>query len=160
MLSLAWFHNDVKNLIDRASRTFRFRNIGRARSQGWEMWVHGQFSRRLSGGVSWAHLLKAETSDELLDELSPNKVRFYVSVEAASGTELNYERTYFDERTTFDAYVMLPDYVVHNVNVTQTLRYSLKLRLAVSNVTDACYEEELGYPAPGRQVTVGLIWGD
>jgi outer membrane cobalamin receptor len=157
-LEIAWFHNDLTNLIYRASKSYVFTNIGKAKSQGWELRTDWEVFNHLSFGMSWAHLQVSETTDELLEEVSPNKVRIYLSAKTNFGTELNYERNYFDERTTYRPDLMLSDYTTHNVNISQEVGYSLRLRLEVSNIADDYYEEELGYPGLGRQFMVGLTW--
>jgi outer membrane receptor protein involved in Fe transport len=75
------------------------------------------------------------------------------------GTTLNYEAAYIDERQFYytSSYVInLDSYFVHNVNVIQAITKNISARLEVSNLLDKYYEEEFGYPQPGRQIMGGI----
>jgi outer membrane receptor protein involved in Fe transport len=50
----------------------------------------------------------------------------------------------------------LSPHQIHIVRLAQEVFDHVRLTLEVSNLTDTDYEDELGYPAPGRQVTAGF----
>lgn len=155
-LEAVFFHNDLKNLIYRASRSYRFQNIGEAKLQGWELRTNVELSHYLSGDVSYGRIDPGESSEELLEDVSPNKIRIHLSGKTSFGMEAHYEFNYFDERTTYVSDLLLPDYEVHSVNVSQRVGEHLKVHFKVFNLLDTYYEEELGYPQPGRQFFGGV----
>jgi outer membrane cobalamin receptor len=155
-LELVLFHNDLKNLIYRESRSYQFRNIGRAKLQGWEAKAEWTFMRVLNGELSYSHVQEADPEKKLLEEVSENTWRLSLLLRTGFGAELNYRYSRLDQRSTYRADFVLPAYSVHDVNVTQKVTNLIRLRFEISNITDSNYEEELGYPAPGRQLAVGL----
>ena len=94
----------------------------------------------------------------LLRELAPHRFSVGLTADTPFGTRLRYDVTAQDERTTY-----VPDrrhaaYRLHSVTIRQSLSRGLVLHFEVFNLTDVDFEEELGYPAPGRTIAFGLDW--
>jgi len=157
-VEVAFFHNELANLIYRESRSYRFKNIGKATLQGWELRARFEFSRYLSGDLSYGRVDPERSSAVLLEEVSPNRLRALLTAETDFGLQVNYEFNSFDERTTYTPDWILPHYEIHSMNISQRIGKYLRVHLKVSNLMDADYEEELGYPAPGRQFFAGMTW--
>jgi len=155
---IAFFHNELTNLIYRESRSYRFKNIGSATLQGWELRTRFEFSRYLSGDLSYGRIDPGQSSDVLLEEVSPNRVRALLTAEANFGLQVNYEFNYFEERTTYIPNRILPHYEIHHASISQRIGKYLRVHFRVSNLKDADFEDELGYPAPGRQFFAGMTW--
>jgi outer membrane cobalamin receptor len=157
-VEVAFFHNELANLIYRESRSYQFKNIGKATLQGWELRTRFEFSRYLSGDIGYGRIDPERSSALLLQEVSPNRLRALLTAETNFGLQVNYEFNSFDERTTYMPDWILPHYEIHSMNISQRIGKCLRVHLKVSNLTDADYEEELGYPAPGRQFFAGMTW--
>lgn len=157
-LSVAWFHNDLTNLIYRASRTWRYENIGEARTQGIETRLSWSWTSLLSGSVGWAWIDPDRSTRELMEETPPHKVNVHLRVDAPTGTTIDYRLDSLDDRITWMDGFVLPSYTLHGISVSQALGSRLSVRVQVSNITDERYMDELGYPAAGRRFVVGLAW--
>jgi outer membrane receptor protein involved in Fe transport len=149
-LQLAYFYNELTNLIYRASSSYRFQNISNAKLQGIEARSVFYYNRNISAELSYCYLNSPGSSTEILEEVPQNKVRFAVSIITDFRVNVNYEFNYFDERTTYIPSKNLNSYTLHSINVSYQLLDFLKLRAELNNLTDAYYEEELGYPSAGR----------
>jgi outer membrane cobalamin receptor len=157
-MEIAFFHNELTDLIYRESKSYPYRNIGKATLQGWELRTRFEFSRYLSGDMSYARIEPRHSSDVLLEEVAPNRVRAMISGETGFGMEANYELNYFDKRTTHIAGRVLPPYAIHNANISQRVGKYLTLQLRVFNLLDRDYQEQLGYPGPAREFSAGMTW--
>jgi iron complex outermembrane receptor protein len=155
---LLLFYNDLSNLIYRESRSYQFRNIGVANLYGWEMQIKWQHSSRLRAELGYGWLESSRSSEEILEEVPKHSFHILLGGTSSFGTELNYKLSYFGERTTYRENLILAEYGVHDINISQMLWSRLNLRFEVSNITDVDYQEELGYPAPGRQFLLGFTW--
>ena len=149
-LQLAYFYNDLKNMIYRASSSYRFQNISDATLYGIEFKSGFNYNRYLSAELGYAYLDSRDSSQEILEVIPKNKIYFRLSFSTDLRANLNYELNYYDERTTYVPTFILDSYIVHNINIGYQLFEFLKLRAELNNVTDVYYEEELGYPSAGR----------
>lgn len=154
-LQLAWFYNDLKNLIYRASSSYRFQNISEATLYGAEVQSVFNYNSYLSAELGYAYLNSPDSSTEILEEVPQNKIYFRLGIRTDLQISLNYELNYFDERTTYVLSKNLDSYLLHNLNISYQLLEFLKLRAELNNITDVYYEEELGYPSAGRTFILG-----
>lgn len=152
----AYFYNYLKNLIYRASSSYRFKNISAAKLHGAEVRSVFNYNKNISAELSYCFISSPADSKEILEAVPANKFRFAISINTSFHTKFNYEFNFFDERTTYIPARVLSKYVVHNANCTYELFKFLKLRAELNNITDVYYEEELGYPAAGRVFVAGI----
>ncbi len=158
-VDLALFYNEMKDLIYRTTRSFRYKNISRAAMQGFEFRANWSLNQYISGELGYSYIDIPRSALEINDYLPKHKARISLTGRTGFGTTVNYETAYFDEREFSYASNLverLPRYLVHNFNINQQITKYLALRLDASNVTDEYYEEEFGYPQPGRQIMGGL----
>ncbi|MDH4157965.1 MAG: TonB-dependent receptor [candidate division Zixibacteria bacterium] len=158
-LQVVFFHNELKNMIYRSSSGSRYKNIQDNRLQGWEIRVDWGWTDNLAGEIGYGHIDPSQSSSELLQEVAADKVQLRVTAQTGFGTRITYAYNFVDERTTFETDrlgLCLPAYHMHSANIQQDVTGHLRLRLGMDNITDVNYEEELGYPAPGRQIMGGF----
>jgi len=158
-VELAFFDNNLNNVIYRATRSYRYENIGDADLRGIEIAAEASISENLSAQVSYSHLASLESSAEMLEEVAPNKWRLLVDARTVFDLKVAYEYGWLDARTTYlteSQGLMLPEYGLHQLNLSYPVSDFLTLRLTINNLTDAYNEDELGYPGPGRQITGGF----
>jgi outer membrane receptor protein involved in Fe transport len=154
-LQLAYFDNDLTNLIYRASSSYRFQNISDAKLQGVEARTVFYYNRYISADLSYCYLNSPGSSTEILEEVPQNKIRFALSIITDFRINMNYEFNYFDERITYVPSKNLNSYTLHSINVSYLLLDFLKLSAELNNITDVYYEEELGFPSAGRMFILG-----
>lgn len=158
-VDLAVFYNRMNDLIYRATRSLRYKNISQATMQGVEIRTTGSLNHHLSGEFSYSFIDFPRSALEITDYLPANKFRILLTGKTGFGTTVNYEAAFVDDRQFYytNSYVInLDRYFVHNLNVTQAINQHITARLEVSNLFDKYYEEEFGYPQPGRQVVGGM----
>jgi len=178
LVKMSVYHNSLRNLIYRASRTYRYENIESASLPGWEAEMRWQRGEAFSIDISYARIFASgffpapitgftaflgftfpsESSRELMEEIPEHRwsARLYYST--SFGLEISYSYNRFGARTTYLESLWLGSYETHDLSLMQTLRQGIKLRLRAANLLDADYQEELGYPAPGRQLFAGFLW--
>lgn len=157
-IEIACFYNNLKNMIYRASRTYHYENIREAVLRGWEVRMQWGIKSFFSAEINYARVNTAGSSPELMEEMPENRWGLRLSGRTGFGMEISYEYNFFGTRTTHLESVTLQDYQVHNFKIFQELVNGVKLKIRVSNFLDADYQEELGYPAPGRQISAGFTW--
>jgi len=158
-VDMALFYNELDDMIYRSSRSLRYKNITRSTMQGFELSLNYSLCQTISGEFSYSYIDFPSPAMEIDEYLPANKFRGMITLKSNFGTRLNYEAAYVDERLfyyTSTFVTVMPDYYVHNVNVTQELTKWLNVRLEASNLLDHYYEEEFGYPQPGRQILGGI----
>lgn len=154
----AFFHSDLRNQIYRASRSNRYENIGSGTLQGWELRSSIQPMKRLSCDLAYARMNPDASTRTLMEEVAPHRWSFRFTGETRFRTRLLYEFQYFDQRSSSLPTRSLSAYRLHNLSLEQKASRHFSIFARVSNLTDSDYEEELGYPAPGRRFTAGVRW--
>jgi outer membrane cobalamin receptor len=158
-MDLALFYNKMSDMIYRAARSLRYKNISQATMQGIEVRTNWSLNKYLAGEVSYSFIDFPQSVLEINNYLPTNKLRLMLTGKTGFGTTLNYEAAYLDERQfyyTSNYVIAMPAYFVHNVNLIQEVTKHITARLEVSNLLDKYYEEEFGYPQPGRQIMGGI----
>jgi len=154
----AFFHNELDNLIYRASRTYRYENIATARLQGWEARASLQKSNTFGIDAGFASMNGDQSTKELMEEVPKHEGRVSFWGQAPWGTEIRYEYRQYGQRSTYLSSWNLTGYQVHDFLIAQHVGVGLSLQFRLSNFLDGNYQEEFGYPSPGRQVTFGFSW--
>jgi iron complex outermembrane receptor protein len=154
------FWNDLEDLIDRdLRRAGRYRNISSARTQGVEWSTSTRLWDRFRTRLSYAYT-RSENREtgEPLDHVPRHKVDVEFSAVTDGGdTEWFFVVSRVGERfdsESLEADGMLPAYVTADCKVSTKIARRTSLALEVFNIADQDYEEEVGYPAPGRTVLV------
>ena len=159
-LETAVFWNDLEDLIDRdVRRAGRYRNIASARSWGAEIAGKIHPGEWLKARLSYAYT-RTEDRDtgDPLDRIPRHKLDAEVSIESRDGdAEWTLIVSRVGERfdsNSLEPDRMLPRYVTADCKVRTRVADRTTLSLEIFNIADQNYEEEVGYPAPGRTVWV------
>lgn len=155
-LGVTAFYNELSDLIYRESQSYRFRNIGTANLYGWEIEAQFGMSDRLKTTIGFSRLRSSKSQTEMMESNPRNALQFLLTLGTAAGLEVNYELRNIGRRTTYLPHTHLTAYSLHNMNVAYWPARAVGLRLELNNLTDQDYQEELGYPAPGRQVVISI----
>lgn len=159
------FFNKVDNLIERAARHSDFSNISAAELKGIEI----NATRRYKDGairLGYAYLHAIDKEPELIgrikDELpyTPKhkmdlEVRFTTEfgVEFCFLSSFNGESYYYTES---GAQHSVGSYWVHNLQATRKIFNKFLAFISAKNILDTNYEEEKGFPQPGRTIELGI----
>jgi vitamin B12 transporter len=165
-LEVAAYHMDVKNFIERNEATNLFDNVAASTVYGVD--VSGSavlFDRlRLRGSYSYMHS-KDETSSGR-DELQNRPENMFVmdaDYDLGTGFGMHMKMRYIADqvyysRTTPLVKAQLPDFTVVDARLRWQARDNVELHIGVDNLFDENYEEEVGFPRPGRFVYGGFKW--
>jgi len=157
-VEVAWFRSDLTDLIDRPARSQQFRNVSAATLTGIETAVRASLARQLAIEIGHVWIDRQASTDEIMRELPPHRLSLGLTADTSFGLRLRYDLTAQDERTTHVPERTHLAFQTHNLTVRQRLDRQLTLHFEAINLTDVHYEEELGYPAPGRTFSLGLDW--
>ncbi|HVT03311.1 MAG TPA: TonB-dependent receptor [Thermoanaerobaculia bacterium] len=158
--SVTLFHNKFDNLIVFDNARFSFQNTGRATTQGLELGLDGAITDHFRGALSytWLDTNQPDTGKSLLRRpRNSGSLSFFYDL-GGLATGLVVLRS--GDRA--DVLPIAPFSRALNRAYT-TVDWNLQYRaggvtpyLKLENLTDARYEEVLGYRSPGRRALIGL----
>ncbi|WP_161863576.1 TonB-dependent receptor domain-containing protein [Algicella marina] len=157
------FHNNVDNLIDRASTATPYENIGEARIQGFEL--EGAYqSERFFGNLAYTIIRGDDlTTDEPMTSIPADEVVLALGTRLpAYNLEFGWQGTFAweqDRLPTGDD--PTPGYGINDVYLAWRpdtgVLAGAEMRFGVDNIFDKAYQEHLsGDPAKGRTYKVTL----
>jgi len=159
-VQLNYFYNNVKDLIDRASKNDQFLNISKAIFEGIEANVQTKIGKYLSGRLSYTYLdardknpsLFARTEKEL-PNIPKHKADFELKYLSDFGLTYSLLGSYSGQRYFYDKFNeqhKLGGYFVWNTKISQEFLENWEASIYIENIFDRNYQEEEGYPQPGR----------
>ena len=159
-VTMDYFRNTYKHLIDFDTATSKYMNVAAADSDGIE--VQGQFEPVSGNGVrtvyTYLHTHDGATGQRLLRR-AQNSVSLlaYMQVQKFSGSA---QYRYVGDREDIDpvsyARVKNPSYDVVHLQANYQVRESCKISMRIQNLLDRQYEEIIGYGTAGRSFYIGL----
>ncbi|MCK5147329.1 TonB-dependent receptor [bacterium] len=155
------FRNYLSNMIYRTGRTDIYHNIARASLNGYELDMHLRLPPYFNLTMQYTWIDPNAASDELMEELPQHRWGIRIQGQLPFGISYHYDLNYFDDRYSIlssTRWASLANYYLQHAGISKQLEYGLTLSLEGKNLTDANYEEEYGYPAPGRQILLGFSW--
>jgi outer membrane cobalamin receptor len=156
--SLDFFRANVKDLIDRKGRGYQYTNLDKVILQGIEAGVNGNLKQRLSFNLDYTYLDAYEDETEYWLPYRPShKIDYDLSYVSKVGLTLYTSGQYVSRRVTpHPESETLPSFFVANLKVSQRVFDHFHPFLELKNVFDENYEEEKGFPMPGRTFLGGL----
>jgi iron complex outermembrane receptor protein len=153
-----FFRNNVKDLIDRKGRGYIYSNLDRVILQGIETGIRGTLKRRFTFDINYAYLDAYEDNTEYWLPYRPShKTDFSLSYAFKFGLSLYSSGLLVSRRVTpHPESELMPHYFVTNFKLTQKLLNHFYPFIEIKNLFDENYEEEKGFPMPGRTSLVGL----
>ena len=164
--NLVGFHNNIRDLIDRAKKYDPYLNIDKAIFKGIEAQLNWEWQPFNHLYLSYTHL-KAEdktSADNTYIQYRPkHKIDAGLSMRlpALISVQLNAsyvsEQIYYDDDQEFS----LDDYTLFDIKLSKNFSDRFELYLTVRNLFDVDYFESEGYPREGRQIYGGIrvkVW--
>ncbi len=160
LFGACWFSSRYEDLIGYSPLTWRFANINQARISGLE--VNGRLTPAkwllVLGSYTYLHTVDMQYDRSLLRR---PKHQFSAAVQLRHrGCSLSADMVYVGKRLDYDEILWsvgeIRSFNVFNVAGRIPLPGRLALLGRLSNVADRRYAEVLGYPAPGRRLSVGI----
>ncbi len=154
--SLSIYHNLANGLIDLDDG--HYQNINEVVSYGLESELKLKPLAWLELQVDYALLNYTSSSDYLLTESPRNSFNLNTRIALPHKNSLALVSHYSDIRLSQDSvfnYRTLDSYWTHGINLSRKFG-CIDLCCGVENLADTYYEEEYGYPAPGRNFSFSL----
>lgn len=152
-LETSVFLNDIEDLIERQAETDIYDNID-AKIAGIEINTETEIAEKLTVGFGYTHLEPYDWGIGMLYDSPRDKFSANLKFEY-DDLLINYEFNYNGERDTEGTRILSP-YKVHSAALHYMPFKMLQLHLKADNIFDENYEEEVGFPAPGRMITGGI----
>ena len=154
------FHNEVTNLIDFDSTTFRMVNRDRLEVEGIEVLIDYSMNERLSLHAQ-ATFMDPEFRNNSTPVLQRPKWRGSFAMRCAPAEKWLFDASWLNVGETFDSSIPTGNMTLggyDRVDVTATFKPSNKLNvlLSVDNLLDEDYQEAIGFPSPGTRARLGI----
>jgi outer membrane cobalamin receptor len=162
-IDLAVFHNSVRDLIQATSST-PYENIGHARQRGIELTWERRLGSSANLSLSYSYL---DAENRTAGERLPGIPHNLISLTAAGmvqSWEIGLTGRWTDKRpdlafdpvTWASSDVMLPGRVVMDLTLARHDGKRIEPYMTIRNLTNAAYEEVVGYRAEGRSIELGV----
>ncbi len=154
--NLTYFHNDFRNLIDYDNATNKYKNIGRARTKGFETGV--KFSPvkdlRIGGNFTYTDTQDKETGLELLRR-PKRQVNFDVNWGFLPNANFNFGLNHVGSRKDV-GYITDKAYTIFRLASSYDIMQNFQIFGRVENLFDKKYQEVDGYATLGRSFYAGI----
>jgi len=156
---VTYFFNDIKNLISQKSRHAPFENIDAAKIGGIELTSDISFSEKLTISFGYTYLSAKNRADNMQLPFRPRQewsVQINQTLPAVG--ELYLDAVYTGKRRYEDygSERILNPYTVVNMKMALVKWHGFVPYFQVLNAFDAYYEDECGFPMPGREIRAGI----
>ncbi len=155
-LSNSVFYNDTHRLIDLYQG--KYENIYAVQSYGLESSLNINPINRYDFSISYSYLDYSVGSDYRLTETPKHSLDFAQRLKLPYNMKLQANSSYRHNRLSQDeigTYHKLPSYWLHNV-LWQIPWQRITFSLGIQNILDANYQGEYGFPAEGRNFSLGI----
>jgi len=154
-LEASVFLNDIEDLIERQTESDLYDNID-AKIAGVEINTVTEVAENISIGLGYTHLEPYDWGIGMLYDSPRDKLNADLKFEFYKFL-INYQYNYNGERDT-EGTIILPLYQVHSAGFHFKASEMVELQLRADNIFDENYQEEVGFPAPGRMITGGFTF--
>jgi outer membrane cobalamin receptor len=157
------YRYNYSNLIDFDFATFQLVNRSDVDTTGLEVRLRGEIGERAGWSVFAATLNNdVDGVDNALLHRPERSAGGYISFQAGTHWLATAAAAYEGRRPSSSipgGGETLDSYTRFNLAIGRTLINNLSLRIAIDNLFDTDYEAVAGFPAPGRQLRIGLRQG-
>lgn len=153
---ISLFYNDIKNLIDRQAELYQ--NLFDVQSYGSELSLAAQPLQKLNIEAAYSRLAYRSDSDYRLSDSPPHSVDLKWTYMLPWQIKLSHSALWRAKRDSQDdlgTFHSLKAYHTQDIELSKAWKH-LELRLKLENLLDQDYQTEYGYPAYGRDFTLGI----
>ena len=165
-VELSYFYNDVEDLIERASKNDPYLNISESVFEGIEAGVHVKTGEHFSSSLGYTYLDARDKnpvifgrSEEELSYVPTHKADLSFEYLADFGLSCNLFGSYHGSRHYYDssnAQHSLGGYLVWDTSISQKFLKNWEANIDLENIFDRNYQEEEGFPQPGRNILFSI----
>lgn len=159
-VSASVYQRKVDQLIDWTETSPGFWqpvNRDKAAFRGWEARAVKQFGAQLTVSLGYEYLdARDESTGDRLPYRAKHKGSLQADFQAPQGLQVSTQLLVVSERPTGGE--PLPGYSVLDLSIKQPIRPDLTVQMSIKNLLDEKYEQIAGYPAPPRQLLLGVSY--
>lgn len=159
-VSASVYQRKVNQLIEWAETSHGFWqpvNRDKAAFRGWEARAVKQFGSELTVSLGYEYLdARDESTGDRLPYRAKHKGSLQADFQAPQGLQVSTQLLVVSERPTDGE--PLPGYSVLDLSIKQPIRPDLTVQMSIKNLLDEKYEQIAGYPAPPRQLLLGVSY--
>lgn len=152
------FHNYVRDLIE--VKDGYYQNIFQVQSIGYETGILLKATSFWDIDMQYAYLKQLENAEYQLTESPKHSIELQNVFHLPAETKLFISSSVYGKRLSMDSggeYHSLGSYRLFSARVAKTFG-KWKLELGLENILDENYEMEYGFPAPGRNFSIGAVY--
>ncbi len=155
---LTYFHNKFKNMVDFDMTTFKYKNIGRAKTKGIEAEVSFKPWGDLEISMNYTSLdTKNKETGKELGRRPKHQAFLEINYKFLNKGNLNVSTTYVGSRWDDSANTKrLKQYAKVDLTVTYNLRKNFQIFARAENLFDKNYMQTRGYKMPGASFYTGV----
>lgn len=154
---LIYFHNSFQNLIEYDSSTSKYKNVGRARTEGMETEVSLNLIENLEMSLNYTYTdTENEKTEKELGRRPENKYNLSLNYQPGDRVRVNLSINYFGSRWNNSANTEKLDcYTKVDLSASYSWKPNFEVFGRVENLFDEDYEEVKGYAVPGISIYTG-----
>jgi vitamin B12 transporter len=161
-VSLTYFRNDFKGLVDFDSVTFRLLNLGRTLIQGAEIGADYAATARVHFGLDFSYMAwNLFGSTQPLRNVPHGNGGVHLDWKFSTRFRARVETQWMGRR--YDYQIPVPDvtsvggYSSTNVSANYSVNRKVSFYLRGDNLFDSKFHEYIGFPNPGAVIRAGVI---
>ena len=157
-LTNTFFYNHVYDMIDK--RGSRYENYTEVKNRGWELALMMNLSKSADLEFNYGYIDLSMNKDYPYYEVPENQISCILRYRLPYDIRMKYQFDYYDTRISpddLDRLYTLDDYTLHQISFSKAFGKN-RIVLGVENIFDTDYSEEYGFPAAGRNFTLGFEW--
>jgi len=150
------FRNNVKDMIERTKKGYRYFNLEKAHFQGFEVLIDTDFYPGSNIKFEYSYLnSKNYATGEPVPFNPAHKLNVKIQQSIPYNVDLSLFSRFVSEVLSYEGGRCDP-FVVFDFKVDKYLKNGAMLFFSLKNIFDTNYEEEKGFPMPGRNFSAGL----
>ena len=156
-VSMTWFQQDTKDLIDFSFSVGGYENIAEVESEGIEVSTRWNLTGSLAMSADYAYIKATEANGTPLLRMPRHSGDLALSFDPA-GPFSSTVLLRFNGRESDLGGIEVEEWTRLDINARYALSDAFEVFGRVENLLDAHYQQVLGYGTPGRSGSVGARW--
>lgn len=153
-ITLNFFKNKFKNLIDFEYSSYQFKNIGKAKTEGIEINYKNSF---LNLNLAYLGTKDLNTGNELLRR--PSFSGNFILIKNFKNYSFSFSTFFIGKRWDVNEYferVKMKEFAREDFSLNMNFKKWFNIRFRIENLFNSSYEEVYGYKAPGRRIVLNF----
>lgn len=161
-LSLTYFHNNIKNMIEYNNATFKYYNMSDdVTLQGVEIAYKDEILKDLFSNISYTYTAAKDENNKSLQKRAENSLKFGLDYYGISKLHLNVNGEYVGNRVeydfaTYNISAQTGNYTLWNSVINYEINKTFSTYLKVDNIFNKYYQTTNGYATAERSAYIGL----